>query len=163
MPFAGAPTPPKNPFTFTRTVAFLLVPFVANVVAVIVTEPANVADLAREYHARIHRNEAGQSSQVRVVAAPTAWPIPLFEARHADDAGQEMVAAEQDSGGRIPQGKMTLRVPETDHTQQLATARVEEVSVANGRDDARVCPPDQAFECGVPESDQRTRRCFRNA
>jgi hypothetical protein len=60
-----------------------------------------------------------------------------------------MIATEQDTGRWVPQRQMTLGVPGADHTDELTTARGQEVAIPDTDNDARICPPHQTLEGGV--------------
>ena len=82
-----------------------------------------------EHDSGIKSNEAWQSGQVLDQAVAAACPIVAFEAGDGDDAGQQVIATEQDTGRWVPQRQMTLGVPGADHTHELTTARGQEVAI----------------------------------
>ena len=78
-----------------------------------------------------------------------ACSIVAFETGGGDDAGQQVIAAEQDAGSWVPQRQVTCGVPGADHTHELTTAGGQEVPIPDTHNGARICPSDQPLQRGV--------------
>ena len=61
------------------------------------------ATVTGEHHFRVKRNEPRQARQVLDQAAATAETVAIFEAGYRDDSRQQMVSAEKDARGGVPQ------------------------------------------------------------
>ena len=91
-----------------------------------------------EHDSGIKGNEAWQAGQALDQAVAAACLIAAFEAGDGDDAGQQMIATEQETGRGVPQRQMTHGVPGADHTDELTTALGQEVANLDTQNYARI-------------------------